>query len=264
MAAGAVALVVGVLGAPSEGEDPPVRVERPTPSPTSTPSPASGPASSPTSGPASSPVSSPGLSPIPTATPLPTPLPGVIVRGLSYPIQGACLPAEDDLMPNAPREYRFGVHEGVDFYPGRACVTIDRGMPVLAAKTGIVIRADVGYKDIAQEEMDELLGRSAQQGFTDAQALDSLRGRQVWLDHGGGVVTRYCHLLSIEPGLAEGMVVEAGQVVGQVGNSGTPEGVSDPNMENHLHFEIRAGEGYLGQGLSVEETRRLWEVAFSP
>jgi hypothetical protein len=35
-------------------------------------------------------------------------------------------------------------------------------------------------------------------------------------------------------------------------------------MENHLHFEIRVGEGYLGQGLSVEETRRLWEVAFSP
>jgi len=263
-------LVVGVVGAPSEGEEPPVRVERPTRTPVSTaePKPTSEPASSPTSEPASSPAPSPASSPkpslVPTATPLPTPLPGVIVRGLSYPIAGVCLPAEDDLMPNAPREYRFGVHEGVDFYPGRACATIDRGMPVLAAKTGIVVRADVGYKDVTQEEMDELLGRSAQQGFTDAQALDSLRGRQVWLDHGGGVVTRYCHLLSIGPGLAEGMVVETGQVVGQVGNSGTPEGLIDSSFENHLHFEIRVGEGYLGQGLSVEETRRLWEVAFSP
>ena len=241
VAAGAVALVVGVLGAPSEGEDTPVKVERPKPSPTF------------------SPASSPGLSATTTATPRPP-----VIRGFRFPIEGACLPAEDDLIPNAPREYRFGVHEGVDFYPGRACATIDRGMPVLAAKTGIVVRADVDYKDIMQEEMDELLGRSAQQGFTDAEALDRLRGRQVWLDHGGGVVTRYCHLLSIEPGMAEGVVVAAGQVVGRVGNSGTPEGVIDATMENHLHFEIRVGDGYLGQGLSVAETRRLWEGAFSP
>lgn len=245
MAAGAVALVVGVLGAPSEGEDTPVKVERPRPSPTSRL------------------ASNSEFSPTPAATPTPTPPPPVI-RGFRFPIEGACLPAEDDLMPNAPREYRSGVHEGVDFYPGRACATIERGTPVLAAKTGIVIRADVNYKDIMQEEMDGLLSRSAQQGFTDPEALDRLRGRQVWLDHGGGVVTRYCHLLSIEPGLAEGVVVEAGQVVGRVGNSGTPEGVSDPNLENHLHFEIRVGDGYLGQGLSVAETRRLWEVAFSP
>ena len=247
MAAGAVALVVGVLGAPSEGEEPPVKVERPKPSPTSRP--------------ASSPGSSPELSPTPTPTPTPPP---PIIRGFRYPIEGACLPAEDDLIPNAPREYRFGVHEGVDFYPGRACATIDRGMPVLAARTGIIIRAGVDYKEITQEEMDALLGRAAQEGLTPPEVLDRLRGRQVWIDHGNGVVTRYCHLLSIEPGMAEGVAVEVGQVVGRVGNSGTPEGVSDPNMENHLHFEIRVGDSYLGQGLSPAETRLLWEGAFSP
>lgn len=238
VAAGAVALVVGVLGAPSEGKDTSVRVERPKPSPTS----------------------SPGLSPTPTATPTPPP----VIRGFRFPIEGACFPAEDELIPNAPREYRFGVHEGVDFYPDRACTPIERGMPVLAAKTGIVIRADLDYKDITQEEMDGLLARSTQQGSTDPAVLDRLRGRQVWLDHGGGVVTRYCHLLSIEPGMAEGVVVAAEQVLGRVGNSGTPEGVSDPALENHLHFEIRVGDSYLGQGLSVAETRRLWEEAFSP
>jgi murein DD-endopeptidase MepM/ murein hydrolase activator NlpD len=240
VAAGAVALVVGVLGAPS-GEDSPVKVERPRPSPTS------------------SATSSPGLSPVPTATPTPPP----VIRGFRFPIEGACLPVEDDLMPNAPREYRYGVHEGVDFYPGRACATIERGTPVLAAKTGIVVRADVDYKDITQEEMDGLLARSAQEGSTPPEVLDRLRGRQVWLDH-GGVVTRYAHLLSVEPGIAEGVVVEVGQVVGHVGNSGTPEGVSDPNLENHLHFEIRVGDSYLGQGLSMAETRRLLEEAFSP
>ena len=241
MAAGAVALVVGVLGAPSEGEDPPVKVGRPGPSPTSRP------------------ASSPGLT-----TPTPTPNPPPVIRGFHFPIEGACLPPEDDLMPNAPREYRFGVHEGVDFYPGRACATIERGMPVLAARTGIVVRADVDYKEITQEEMDGLLGRSAQEGSTPPEVLDRLRGRQVWIDHGDGVVSRYCHLLSVEPGISQGVAVEVGQVVGRVGNSGTPEGVLDPNMENHLHFEIRVGDSFLGQGLPPAETRLLWEGAFSP
>jgi len=79
---------VGVLGATSEGEDAPVKVERPKPSPTPKPH--------------SSPASDPELSPTLTATPTPTP-PPPIIRGFQYPIQGACLPAEDDLMPNAPR-----------------------------------------------------------------------------------------------------------------------------------------------------------------
>jgi murein DD-endopeptidase MepM/ murein hydrolase activator NlpD len=187
-----------------------------------------------------------------------------IVRGFQYPIPGACLPLEDDLMPNAPREYRLGVHEGVDFYSGRACTTIDRGAPVFAAKTGIVIRADVNYKDITEEEMADLLGRSAAQGSTPPEVLDRLRGRQVWIDHGNGVVTRYCHLLSIDPEIAVDVAVAAGQPVGLVGNSGTPEGVLDPNLENHLHFEIRIGDGFLGKGLSPAQVRMLWEGAFSP
>jgi murein DD-endopeptidase MepM/ murein hydrolase activator NlpD len=244
VAAAAVAVVVGVMGSPSDKEeDAPVKVERPSPTPVSSPS-------------------NPRSSTTPAATPTSTP--PAVVRGFRFPIEGACIPAEDDLIPNAPREYRFGVHEGVDFYPGRACATIERGTPVLAAKTGIVIRADVDYKDITQEEMDGLLSRSAQEGTTPPEVLDRLRGRQVWIDHGDGVVTRYCHLLSIEPGVAEGMAVEVGQVIARVGNSGTPEGVTDPNVENHLHFEIRVGDKFLGQGLSVAETRRLLEVAFSP
>jgi len=187
-----------------------------------------------------------------------------VIHDFRFPIDGACIPQEDDLMPNAPREYRLGIHEGVDFYDGRCCVPIDRGMPALAAKTGVVIRADHDYQDITVEEMDALLALTQQQGYTDPATLDRLRGRQVWLDHGDGIATRYAHLLAVEEGIAEGMVVRAGQVLGYVGNSGTPEGISDPNLENHLHFEIRVGGDYLGQGLSAAETRRLWERAFSP
>ena len=240
-AAAAVALGV-VCTSSSEDADGEIRIVRPKTSPT-------------TEG--SSPLS-------PTAEPRAPPILEAVIHGFRFPIDGACLPSWDDLMPNAPREYRLGVHEGVDFYDGRCCVAVARGMPVLAAKTGVVIRADHDYQDITAEEMDALLALTQQQGYTDAATLDRLRGRQVWLDHGNGIVTRYAHMLAVEAGIAEGLVVEAGQVLGYVGNSGTPEGISDPDLENHLHFEIRVGGDYLGQGLSAAETRRLWARAFSP
>jgi murein DD-endopeptidase MepM/ murein hydrolase activator NlpD len=204
------------------------------------------------------------LSPTPSPEPTTPPILEAVIHGFRYPIEGACLPTNDDLMPNAPRDYRWGVHEGIDFYNGDACVPIERGMPVLAAKTGVVIRVDHDYQAITAEEMDALLARSEQQGHTDEADLDRLRGCQVWLDHGNGIVTRYAHLLAVDEGIKVGMVVAAGQVVGYVGNSGTPEGISDSTLENHLHFEIRVGSGYLGQGLSPEQTRRLCEKAFSP
>ncbi len=242
-AAAAVALGV-VLTSSSDDADTGIRIVRTTPTPTT---------ESPTS-----------PTPTPTAEPTAPPILEAVIHGFQYPIAGACLPSREDLMPNAPREYRWGVHEGIDFYDGSCCVPISRGMPVLAAKTGVVIRADHDYQDITAEEMDALLTRAQQQGYTDAAALDRLRGQQVWLDHGNGIVTRYAHLLGVEAGIAEGMVVEAGRVLGYVGNSGTPEGISDSTLENHLHFEIRVGPGYLGEGLSPAQTRRLCGKAFAP
>ena len=50
--------------------------------------------------------------------------------------RGRCLPKSDDLMPNAPRDYRGGIHEGVDFYGIDNCTTIVKGTAVMAAKDG--------------------------------------------------------------------------------------------------------------------------------
>ena len=241
--AAAAAVVLGLIcTSSSEDADRDIRIVRPEASPT---------------GEGSSSLS-------PTAEPTAPPILEAVIHRFRFPIDGACLPSSEDLMPNAPRDYRWGIHEGVDFYDGDCCVAVERGTPVLAAKTGVVIRADHDYQDITAEEMDALLTFSQQQGHTDAATLDRLRGRQVWVDHGNGIVTRYAHLLAVEAGITKGVVVRAGQVLGYVGNSGTPEGITDVNAENHLHFEIRVGGGYLGQGLSAAETRRLWERAFSP
>jgi len=206
------------------------------------------------------------LTPTPpsTTTVVPSPVPALAtVSGFIYPIAGACLPASDDLMPNAPRTYRAGTHEGVDFYSGAACAAIGKGTPVMAAKSGVVIRADWGFVEMMAGELQELLARSLAQGYTDAAALDRFRGRQVWIDHGGEVVTRYAHLEGISAGIAPGAVVQAGQVVGYVGNSGTPEAVTAPGTEMHLHFEVWVGGSYLGAGLPPDQVRTLFERAFS-
>jgi murein DD-endopeptidase MepM/ murein hydrolase activator NlpD len=174
------------------------------------------------------------------------------------PIVGGCLPRGDQLMPNAPRTYRKGVHEGIDFYASDSCVPIGRGTPVVAAKDGIVSRADLAYVDVDTPA----LARIAADPTTD-EALDLYRGRQVWLDHGSGVVTRYCHLLSIAPGITPGTQVKAGQVIAFVGESGTPQSVSQPGTEYHLHWELRVGDSYLGRGIPAAEVRRLYLAAFT-
>ena len=186
------------------------------------------------------------------------------VRGFLFPIDGACLPSSDTLMPNAVREYRNGIHQGVDFYGVDNCVSIVRGTPVRAVKAGRVIRATLNYYDLTWDELEALNERLAQGEANAPDILDTFRGRQVWVDHGGGLVTRYAHLDGIAPGIAVGVTVEAGQELGYVGESGTPESLTAPGTEDHLHFEIWVGDHYLGQGLPPDEVRALYEKAFSP
>lgn len=203
-----------------------------------------------------------------STTPVPTPSPtskpaNPAGTGFQFPIAGGCLPASANLWPNAPRAYRFGIHEGLDFYDYDNCAVVVEDTEVLVVKAGTVVRADHGYVPLTLEELNELLSRSEQQGFTDEEALDRFRGRQVWIDHGGGVVSRYAHLNGIPANIQEGTNVSAGQVVGYVGDSGTPESVTAPGLEIHLHFELRVGSTYLGAGLPDDQVRFLYNEAFS-
>jgi murein DD-endopeptidase MepM/ murein hydrolase activator NlpD len=86
-------------------------------------------------------------------------------------------------------------HRGADFHA-------KAGTPVLAAGDGVVVFA----------------GR--QSGY----------GNVIYVDHGGGVVTRYAHLRRIET--TKNSAVTAGERIGQVGSTGRATGP-------HLHFEIR-------------------------
>jgi hypothetical protein len=57
----------------------------------------------------------------------------------------------------------------------------------------------------------------------------------VWIDHGGGVVSRYHHLDSIA--VAEGALVTPSTRIGAMGHSGD----FAPCTTNYLHFEVRTG-----------------------
>jgi murein DD-endopeptidase MepM/ murein hydrolase activator NlpD len=200
---------------------------------------------------------------IPSVTPEPTPTaPDPRLRGFLYPIAGACLPTADRLMPNAPREYRSGIHEGVDFYTGFGCVDVPAGAPVTAAKEGTVIRADKDFVEMTADELNEILARTQAQGYTDEAALDRFRGRQVWIAHGDGIVTRYCHLSGIPEEIHQGSIVGRGELVGLVGDSGTPEAVTAPGVEIHLHWELRVDDSFLGAGLPADEVRAQYEALF--
>jgi murein DD-endopeptidase MepM/ murein hydrolase activator NlpD len=189
---------------------------------------------------------------------MPTPEPvSATLSGFIFPIQSGCLPVGDQLMPNAPREYRNGTHEGVDFYGVDNCTPITVGTPIVAVKAGTVIRADLDYVDLTAERYAVLA-----ENLTSAESLDAFRGRQVWIDHGNGIVTRYCHLSAIAEGVTVGAQVNAGDLIAAVGESGTPESINNPGSQYHLHFEVRVGESFLGAGLPPEEVRGLYTELF--
>ena len=198
---------------------------------------------------AAGPVPAPRYTPMPAVT---TTTPDVGERAartymrlwgmFALPIEGGDIPQDLELLPGAPRDYRGGIHEGIDF-------PVPTDTPVLAAASGTVARVDVSFVDWSREQQDSALDDALALGYTPAATLDRIRGRQVWIDHGKGVITRYAHLSSVEP-LVVGQKIEAGALIGRVGSSGYPQGGP------HLHFEVRVGEDFYGDGLTGGELVR--------
>jgi murein DD-endopeptidase MepM/ murein hydrolase activator NlpD len=170
------------------------------------------------------------------------------VRGLLLPVDGVGLPTDADLLPNAPRAYRAGWHEGIDF-------PTDTGTPVRAVAAGTIVRVDRDYLEWDQASEQIALDEAVRLGYTPEATLDRIRGRQVWIDHGHGVVSRYAHLSAVAD-LAVGQSVDRGTVIGRVGSSGYPEGGP------HLHLEIRVLSSYLGDGLTGDALLAAVTAAF--
>ncbi|MXY87191.1 MAG: peptidoglycan DD-metalloendopeptidase family protein [Chloroflexi bacterium] len=181
------------------------------------------------------------------------------LRGFIRPIAGACVTEFPGHLPGSPRTYRnHGVHEGLDFYEWASCTSVTYTTEILAAKAGVIIRADLDYVEITPADWQRFIDAN----WEGEAILDELRGRQVWIDHGRGIVTRYAHLSEIAVGIAVGVEVQQGQLIGHPGESGQQEVYANPGTDIHLHFEIRVGDGWLGQGESPADARTLYLQAF--
>ena len=166
-------------------------------------------------------------------------------------------------MPNAPRAYRSGIHQGVDFQ----CFSLGRS--AVAALDGRVVLSVGNYQDPDSDDRDELLGIAERLQATPPFTLLTLYGNFVVIDHGdfpflGHVVTVYAHLHEVDPGIRVGQTVQAGQRVGEIGNRGTHAAANgDFYTDPHLHWELHIDNLYLGAGLSTAETREVYTTLFS-
>ncbi len=183
------------------------------------------------------------------------------VPALTLPFDGGVLPSRPRSYPGARRMYRYGIHQGVDFYAGDA-PGLAYGSPVAAIAPGTVIRIDHGFAEITPEAYGPMMAEIEALHSTPEQYLDKLRGQQVWIEHAPGVVSRYSHLAGVAGDLQVGDSVETGQFLGRVGVSGTSDGVYGSTAGYHLHWEIWINGRYLGHGLTIPETMRIWRHLF--
>ncbi len=213
---------------------------------------------------------------------LPTPEPVVIVLPIDPPTYEIALAASEHLsatvrlpsdcglpvdvassLPNAERSYRSGVHQGIDFIcaeTGRAATA------ALPGRVSVVVRS---FREPTPADRNALLGVAAEIDRTPSSLLSMLFGNFVVVDHGrldgiGHVVTVYAHLAEVDDSIAPGVVVEAGQRLGEVGNTGTSTASSGGSRPQslHLHWEIHVDDLYLGAGLSPSETRAVYAALF--
>lgn len=170
--------------------------------------------------------------------------------GFTVPVEGATISSRATHLPGARRAYRNGTHEGFDFYDGTVSVAIEYGTPIHAVAGGEVIRADHDYQELTAEEYNEIILTAQRNLSTPEDILDKLRGRQVWIRHPGGFVSRYAHLSAISEGVRVGSQVRQGDLIAATGNSGTLEAAEGTRDDPHPHVEIwRGDETYLGSGL---------------
>jgi len=178
-------------------------------------------------------------------------------EGYTFPLPGACLPQQPEHLPGYPRTYRKGENQGFVFTDGDACVPVVYGTGVVAAQQGRVLKAEHDYREMTADEFEALI-RAVADGAT-PEEMDLLRGREVWIEHPDGRITVYAHLSGIREDLDVGQLVERGEWIGYVGNSGTRPAVQGTRDGARLLLEVWRGNvdtgTYLGEGLDPRKNK---------
>ncbi len=129
----------------------------------------------------------------------------IYVDGVVFPIGGPySVPLINSFgFPRMPGTPDAHAHQGIDIFA-------PRGTPLVAAERGVIGRVGNGR----------------------------LGGLKFWLRGESGADWYYAHLDGFAPGLHNGQVVEAGELLGYVGNTGNAVGTPP-----HLHLEIHPNGG---------------------
>ena len=187
---------------------------------------------------------------------------------LLLPCEGIQVPKRATRLPNAPRDYRSGIHRGIDFFA-------NWGTLVRAVADGTVIRADHNYQEIPADYRMQLLSASARVGHTPSDIFNSvLLGKAVFLDHGFELIpdfraiSIYANLSSIDTSITTGAFLKAGQNIGKSGNTGTRESTLGTKKESHLHWEMILQKGnkeiYLGKDVPNPDLYDMLDDIFNP
>jgi len=179
-----------------------------------------------------------------------------LLQTIQLPSQNYSVPEYSNLLPNALREYRAGIHEGIDF-------PTPLNTPIMAVSSGIVVRSNPTHSDVDIDTYKTFLETTQKLSKTPDDIYNYiLLGKSIIIDHGYTIVPNfrtisvYAHLSSIAEGILPGINVEKGQVIGLAGNTGTSSGALRNDRGAHLHWEIHfentTGRYFLGQNIPPE------------
>ena len=127
----------------------------------------------------------------------------IALGGFVFPVAGPTSFSDTFGAPRMVGTKYYHLHEGTDVFASQ-------GTPLVATNRGVILRKGVGV----------------------------LGGNKLWLVAADGTQYYYAHLSAFQDGVDDGTVVEAGQVIGYVGNTGNA--ITTPA---HVHFEIHPGGG---------------------
>ena len=186
--------------------------------------------------------------------------------GMCMPVHNGLLPVNDHSYPGAKRAYRGGQHAGLDilhYHDDETYrpIALSRKTQVLAAKGGVIIRADWDHTPMTSEEWRNQSEYYQKNPCTFVKR--SFGGIQVWIDHENGIVTTYNHLSKIDDNIKVGTRVKRGERIGWAGNSGLFGESEGKDYGIHLHFEIWVDGYYLGEGMNIKEIKQYFSWIFS-
>lgn len=178
---------------------------------------------------------------------------------IALPITTCNLPfGNPQLLVGALRDYRSGIHNGLDFN----CGTDDH--LIKSAAEGQVIFVVRDYVDASVENRELVLENAEAAVDTPFWTLAMLYGNFVAMTHdlegvNGRVVTIYAHMSEVDANIVPGVLIPQGTLLGRVGNRGTSAsaaGITNNDSSLHLHWELHVDDrpvGYLQETVDTEQ-----------